>query len=166
MPRPTRNAHVTARPVPAPREKSARDALASLVLQVLMKKAACQLTAEEEEDGDDADDQDGARNAERDGLLRDAASDVTSAMALALGPAFELYFRQFLPRLQRFAVRRLTGGRVEKAGACTRGECRRRELTHRPSWGTARPSVARGVAETEQARAGAFHGRRLLRRGG
>ena len=86
-----------------------RQTIGTRVLEILQKKAPCQLNLGDDEieeviddDGDDSEDD---RNAELDAMLIDAAADVIGACAVAMGPEFVEYFRVFWPSISKYYVR-------------------------------------------------------------
>ena len=86
-----------------------RQTIGTRVLEILQKKAPCQLNLGDDEieeviDDDGADGEDD-RNAELDAMLIDAAADVIGACAVAMGPEFVEYFRVFWPSISKYYVR-------------------------------------------------------------
>ncbi|ORX93243.1 ARM repeat-containing protein [Basidiobolus meristosporus CBS 931.73] len=73
------------------------DAIATHILQVLEKKALCQMDQEDEDGLLDEEEQ-----AEHDALLISAASDVIGALSQTVGPEFLQYARVFIPHMKKY----------------------------------------------------------------
>lgn len=72
------------------------DGLALIILQILQQEHACQ-TVQDAEDASQEDDQ-----AEQDAYVISSAADAMCCLAFALGPAFNGYFRNFLPLISKW----------------------------------------------------------------